>query len=683
MRKSWMWGLAGVIALGSIPFNLSVAAADHGGADNDDRARAWSDAPPADLEVDLGAVTLDGGPTACGVQVDGDLWWKLPGKQYLSGEMTITVFGTTPDADPVIEILGAGDVVETCNDDFDPSTTNARVTFDADDQFIRIAAAAGSGGHGRIVFSWAPTSAVEGVVTDDVSGDALADVCVTATGADFSYFQGRTSVTGAYRLGPMAPSSYQLNFFDCATYGSRDRYVGEWWDNAREYEDIDLIDLGSDATFVADAGLARPASLTGVVTDFQTGGPLNEICVLASGTNEFNFGSGFTNMSGAYRIDGLAAGDYKVRFVDCAFNRAAEYADEWYHDAATEAAAQAVHVTGGGTANVDESLRVGGVLLGTVTMLGSPADFTFVDAYTAAGQFVGSTGVSPTGAYRLGGLPGGTYKVLFTAFRFGTSTSISEWWNDKPTLEAANTIDLPIGTTRSHVDAVLGGGTIVGAVTDTDGNSVGGDVCVRRAGPLSFPQPTSSTGGYRIGDVPSGTYTLFVDDCIAPDKYVNTNIPNVTVADGETKVVNIVLEPKTCLGRTPTVLGTSGNDRLRGTKGPDVIMGLAGDDFIDGLDGEDIICGGSGNDIIRGRGDLDQLFGGSGDDAIWGGDGADHIEGGLGNDILEGERNNDSIYGGAGDDTIYAGEGIDLMYGAEGTDKCKGDKKDTSLLCES
>lgn len=682
MRKSWMWGLAGVIALGSIPFNLSVAAADHGGADNDDRARAWSDAPPADLEVDLGAAALDGGPTACGVAVDGDLWWKLPGSEFLSGTMTITVFGTTPDADPVIEILGAGDVVDTCNDDFDPSTTNARVTFDADDQFIRIAAAAGSGGHGRIVFSWAPTSAVEGVVTDDVSGEPLADVCVTARDpGSTSYFEARTSLTGAYRLGPMAPSSYQLNFFDCAAYGSRDRYVGEWWDNAREYEDIDLIDLGSDATFVADAGLERAASLTGVVTDLQTGLGVNGVCVLASGSGGFGYGNGYTNTTGAYRIDGLPAGDYKVRFSDCETNRAAKYASEWYHDAADESSARVVSVTSGATSSVDESLRVGGTLSGTVTAVGPPVDFTFVEAYTADGEFVTSTGVGPTGAYRLGGLPGGTYKVQFTAYRSGpTLTSVTEWWSDQPTLADANTIDLPIGTTRSNVNAVLGAATLAGVVTTTDGTPASG-VCVVGVGFSTF---TSATGAYRIGDITPGARNVGFGGCPGvSENFVSQVVPNVDFVGEQVKIVNIALEPKTCLGRTPTVLGTAGNDRIRGTQGADVIVGLAGNDYIDGLGGDDVICGGSGNDIIHGRDGADQIYGGADADAVWGENGNDHIEGGLGDDFLKGERHDDSIYGGDGDDEIYAGEGLDVMDGGNQTDQCKGERRDTKVSCET
>ena len=65
-----------------------------------------------------------------------------------------------------------------------------------------------------------------------------------------------------------------------------------------------------------------------------------------------------------------------------------------------------------------------------------------------------------------------------------------------------------------------------------------------------------------------------------------------------------------CPDSTPTLLGTSGDDRLTGTPGNDVIHGLAGDDVVEGLGGEDILCGGAGTDVLRGGDQGDDLYGG-------------------------------------------------------------------------
>ncbi len=85
----------------------------------------------------------------------------------------------------------------------------------------------------------------------------------------------------------------------------------------------------------------------------------------------------------------------------------------------------------------------------------------------------------------------------------------------------------------------------------------------------------------------------------------------------------VVRDYQLCLGREPTVLGTSRDEVIRGTPGDDVIHGLGGRDTIYGLGGDDIICGGSGRDRIHG---------GAGDDRLSGQSGTDKLKGGSGND---------------------------------------------------
>lgn len=130
-----------------------------------------------------------------------------------------------------------------------------------------------------------------------------------------------------------------------------------------------------------------------------------------------------------------------------------------------------------------------------------------------------------------------------------------------------------------------------------------------------------------------------------------------------------------CMGKEPTILGTSGSDILWGTRGDDVIHGLRGNDLIFGRGGDDTICGGNGRDI---------LLGNSGDDHILGGGNKDLIKGGKGDDVLDGERGKDSLLGGTGDDQLIGGDGSDFLNGGRGDDYCEGDSGfDVSRLCES
>jgi RTX calcium-binding nonapeptide repeat (4 copies) len=64
-----------------------------------------------------------------------------------------------------------------------------------------------------------------------------------------------------------------------------------------------------------------------------------------------------------------------------------------------------------------------------------------------------------------------------------------------------------------------------------------------------------------------------------------------------------------CFGRMPTIVGTSGNDRLHGTPGPDVIVGLGGRDELLGRGGIDRLCTGRGHDAAAGQAGNDLLNG--------------------------------------------------------------------------
>lgn len=119
------------------------------------------------------------------------------------------------------------------------------------------------------------------------------------------------------------------------------------------------------------------------------------------------------------------------------------------------------------------------------------------------------------------------------------------------------------------------------------------------------------------------------------------------------------LRPPKCFGRTPTIVGTAGDDRLVGTGRKDVIVGLRGNDVILGLGGNDRVCGGRGHD---------QLFGGRTGDLL---------SGDLGNDSLFGEHGNDRLLGGKGTNGCVQGGGGGIMESCSLTVAAAGD-----IACE-
>jgi Ca2+-binding RTX toxin-like protein len=91
----------------------------------------------------------------------------------------------------------------------------------------------------------------------------------------------------------------------------------------------------------------------------------------------------------------------------------------------------------------------------------------------------------------------------------------------------------------------------------------------------------------------------------------------------------------TCHGKTATIVGTKGSNRIKGTSGRDVIQAKGGNgkDKVYGSEGMDAISGGSGRDRLWGNGGPDQLAGQAGNDWLFGGHGLDQGNGGAGVDV--------------------------------------------------
>jgi sugar lactone lactonase YvrE len=93
-----------------------------------------------------------------------------------------------------------------------------------------------------------------------------------------------------------------------------------------------------------------------------------------------------------------------------------------------------------------------------------------------------------------------------------------------------------------------------------------------------------------------------------------------------------LVEPQRCAGRIPTVVGTTGPDRLVGSPFPDVFSTLGGKDKVKARGGNDVVCGGPANDKLVGGPGSDRLLGEQGRDLLKGSKGKDVCRGGKGVD---------------------------------------------------
>lgn len=192
----------------------------------------------------------------------------------------------------------------------------------------------------------AAAGTITGTVTEEGSGDPAAGAVVVALrAADFRFARATTADDdGRYELG-LPASAHFLVFVD-----PTGRRGAEWYDG-RPYTALDVADPVA-VPAVADGVLAPTrGSITGVVTDDPAGTPVVGAWAVAIGPNGVAGGAA-TGADGAYVIDDLSPGPYRVTIVDPSGGRAQEYVD----GKADYASADVIEVTAGDAATADAAI---------------------------------------------------------------------------------------------------------------------------------------------------------------------------------------------------------------------------------------------------------------------------------------------------------------------------------------
>ncbi|MBD3923713.1 carboxypeptidase regulatory-like domain-containing protein [Nocardioides cavernae] len=167
-------------------------------------------------------------------------------------------------------------------------------------------------------------------------------------------------------------------------------------------------------------------------------------------------------------------GTYRLRFSRTG------YLGQWYAGASTESAATPVVVSGSNRTGLNAALARAGTISGTVTGPAGPVTDGYVTVYreVAPGDFedVDYASTSATGAWTVDSLAPGTYVVEIGADRF-----VTEYWNDRATLAAADRIVVGIGSTATANAALAAARTISGTLTGPTGSPLAdADVTVER-----------------------------------------------------------------------------------------------------------------------------------------------------------------------------------------------------------
>ncbi|MDQ2700955.1 MAG: carboxypeptidase regulatory-like domain-containing protein [Actinomycetota bacterium] len=268
---------------------------------------------------------------------------------------------------------------------------------------------------------------------------------------------------------------------------------------------------------IAGAAQASPAAaggLSGTVTG-PDDSPLQFICVTLYTPNNAYVDNEVTEADGSYSFSSLAAGQYKLSFEDCGEHNVIS---EFYDDETSLSAADPVSVAADGiTGNINAELAAGGYISGTlVDEAGEPLEGICANAATTEAGYGGLDVSGADGEYKIPGLATGTYVVVF--FTCGGENVVNEFFNDQPTFETADPIDVTAGFDTPNIDAELApAGSITGTVTDSDGEPLS-DVCLTAfdsagANVAGTYVGSSANGSYTIQGLPTGDYRVRFESC--------------------------------------------------------------------------------------------------------------------------------------------------------------------------
>ncbi|HLP60963.1 MAG TPA: carboxypeptidase-like regulatory domain-containing protein, partial [Candidatus Deferrimicrobium sp.] len=370
--------------------------------------------------------------------------------------------------------------------------------------FILMVTGSGSQAISNLDAQFTPGGIISGRVTDD-SGNGIKGIIVdiydlNQFGIAYTY----TDSAGRYSIDAIPEGSYKI-YFGGSFNGN---YLGQWYHEAVSFDAADAVVVTAGlATPNIDAQLTTGGSINGHLTDYL-GKNIQGIAVDIYDLNRTYIVSTSTNEAGNYSFGGLHDGIYKIYFAG---SLQLNNRSEWYNDKNSFDAADPVAVTVGQiTPNIDAQLTQGGILNGRVTDdLGAGLPDIIVDIYDLSHLHIDYTYTDKQGNYSFGGLPGGSYKIYFSAYR---QNFFSQWYNGKTSFDTADPVAITAGQPGTNIDAQLApGGSISGRVTDNLGEYIQGiavDIYDLNHFYLASTI-TDSSGHYSVAGIPGGSYVIY------------------------------------------------------------------------------------------------------------------------------------------------------------------------------
>lgn len=376
-------------------------------------------------------------------------------------------------------------------------------------------------------------------------------VCASAYGPGFSAYECYDNVYSVEKATDLVLTAGATISNVAIVLGDGANY-GQIWGRVAANDATPLAGIHVYAIAVVEEDVAAAAHPR--VTDAGSG---RQHTLAPLATTDIYYGYTFTqtNALGEYQLPTLMAGKYKLQFTD----PDGDYAFEYYNNTLSENAATLFEVNDRQViSNVNIQLDLGGRISGIVTMQGQPVPNGQVLAERkmedGAWQPMVGTDINPnTGAYTLGGLPAGSYRV-----------SAQAWISDQQfyfqpygvyggtTIDEATEIPITTGSTATGINITLNSpsfdGSISGRVTGQGTPLAGAKVELYRGNTCCFPSAplpfiygfTDAEGRYTIQGLTDSSFRLGVSDptgIYATTYYTNEITPDASpfiyVQDGQ------------------------------------------------------------------------------------------------------------------------------------------------------
>jgi hypothetical protein len=349
-------------------------------------------------------------------------------------------------------------------------------------------------------------ASISGLVTAPAGIDLNSlGVSVSSTGADMSYGYGQVGQDGSYTVRGLPAGSYKIQFS-----GGNSGVITQWHSGASSFETATPVTLtaGQDLAGI-NATLVKGASISGKVT-VPAGVEPGSLQADVTSANGSYAGSSQIHDDGTYKVNGLPAGSYKVRFSG--YNSGT--LQQWYAGASSEATATPVTLAAGqDRTGIDATLVMGASVSGTVT---APAGVNLgtiqATVYQAGGtnpNYVGSASVNDDGTYKVAGLPSGSYKVQFAGYN---TAALQQWYAGASTFETATPISLIEGQDHGGINAALvKGASVSGKVTAPPGVNLSAvQAYLYTADGYSYAGSVQVTadGSYNFAGLAAGSYKV-------------------------------------------------------------------------------------------------------------------------------------------------------------------------------